>query len=94
MIICSRKFGTNIDFFFLNASLIRVIAVAGMVTLQNLQNLAMAQNLPQVASFAAGLQGMSTELTSNQLINAPLNLTVSPPGERIFILPFDNSYRA
>ncbi|XP_058794587.1 POU domain, class 6, transcription factor 1 isoform X3 [Phymastichus coffea] len=53
--------------------------MAGMVTLQNLQNLAMAQNLPQVASFAAGLQGMSSELTNNQLINAPLNLTVTPP---------------
>lgn len=56
-------------------------AVAGMVTLQNLQNLANLQNLPQVASFAAGLQGMSSELTNNQLINAPLNLTVTPPGE-------------
>lgn len=53
--------------------------VAGMVTLQNLQNLANLQNLPQVASFAAGLQSMSSELTNSQLINAPLNLTVTPP---------------
>ena len=51
------------------------------MTLQNLQNLANLQNLPQVASFAAGLQGMSNELTNNQLINAPLNLTVTSPGE-------------
>ncbi|XP_011314729.1 POU domain, class 6, transcription factor 1 isoform X2 [Fopius arisanus] len=54
--------------------------MAGMVTLQNLQNLANLQNLPQVASLAAGLQGMSAGLTSNQLINTPLNLTVSAAG--------------
>ncbi|XP_011264325.1 POU domain, class 6, transcription factor 1 isoform X3 [Camponotus floridanus] len=53
--------------------------MAGMVTLQNLQNLANLQNLPQVASLAAGLQGM-TGLTNNQLINTPLNLTVSSSG--------------
>ncbi|XP_006607126.1 POU domain, class 6, transcription factor 1 isoform X5 [Apis dorsata] len=51
--------------------------MAGMVTLQNLQNLASLQNLPQVASLAAGLQGMTAGLTNNQLINTPLNLTVS-----------------
>ncbi|KAL7300714.1 hypothetical protein TKK_0006694 [Trichogramma kaykai] len=54
--------------------------MAGMVTLQNLQNLANLQNLPQVASFAAGLQGISSELTNNSLINAPLNLSVTSPG--------------
>ncbi|OAD59760.1 hypothetical protein WN48_08196 [Eufriesea mexicana] len=47
--------------------------MADTVTLQNLQNLAHIRNLPQVASLAAGLQG----LTNNQLINTPLNLTVS-----------------
>nr|XP_033333939.1 POU domain, class 6, transcription factor 2 isoform X9 [Megalopta genalis] len=52
----------------------------GMVTLQNLQNLASLQNLPQVASLAAGLQGMTAGLTNNQLINTPLNLTVSSSG--------------
>lgn len=56
--------------------------MAGMVTLQNLQNLANLQNLPQVASLAAGLQGMTAGLTNNQLINTPLNLTVSSSGER------------
>ncbi|XP_032454406.1 POU domain, class 6, transcription factor 1 isoform X10 [Nasonia vitripennis] len=61
--------------------------MAGMVTLQNLQNLANLQSLPQVASFAAGLQGMSTELTSNQLINAPLNLTVTPPAGTVSSTP-------
>jgi len=55
--------------------------VAGMVTLQNLQNLANLQNLPQVASLAAGLQGMTAGLTNNQLINTPLNLTVSSSGK-------------
>ncbi|KYN08787.1 POU domain, class 6, transcription factor 2 [Cyphomyrmex costatus] len=54
--------------------------MAGMVTLQNLQNLANLQNLPQVASLAAGLQGMTAGLTNNQLINTPLNLTVSSSG--------------
>ncbi|XP_063990433.1 POU domain, class 6, transcription factor 1 isoform X5 [Diachasmimorpha longicaudata] len=54
--------------------------MAGMVTLHNLQNLANLQNLPQVASLAAGLQGMSAGLTGNQLINTPLNLTVSAAG--------------
>ncbi|PBC31650.1 POU domain, class 6, transcription factor [Apis cerana cerana] len=54
--------------------------MAGMVTLQNLQNLASLQNLPQVASLAAGLQGMTAGLTNNQLINTPLNLTVSSSG--------------
>jgi len=57
-------------------------AVAGMVTLQNLQNLANLQNLPQVASLAAGLQGMTAGLTNNQLINTPLNLTVSSSGKK------------
>ncbi|EZA50138.1 hypothetical protein X777_11585, partial [Ooceraea biroi] len=56
--------------------------MAGMVTLQNLQNLANLQNLPQVASLAAGLQGMTAGLTNNQLINTPLNLTVSSSGKR------------
>ncbi|CAK9819882.1 POU domain, class 6, transcription factor 2 [Anthophora quadrimaculata] len=51
--------------------------MAGMVTLQNLQSLANMQNLPQVASLAAGLQGITAGLTNNQLINTPLNLTVS-----------------
>ena len=51
-----------------------------MVTLQNLQNLANLQNLPQVASLAAGLQSMSANLTNSQLINTPLNLTVSSSG--------------
>ncbi|XP_051171775.1 POU domain, class 6, transcription factor 1 isoform X2 [Leptopilina boulardi] len=50
--------------------------MADMVTLLNHQNLANLQNLPQVASLAAGLQGMA-RLTNNQLINTPLNLTVS-----------------
>ncbi|XP_047362526.1 POU domain, class 6, transcription factor 1 isoform X5 [Vespa velutina] len=54
--------------------------MAGMVTLQNLQNLANLQNLPQVASLAAGLQGMTAGLSNNQLINTPLNLTVSSSG--------------
>ncbi|XP_076679622.1 POU-domain protein pdm3 isoform X2 [Andrena cerasifolii] len=54
--------------------------MASMVTLQNLQNLANIQNLPQVASLAAGLQGMTAGLTNNQLINTPLNLTVSSSG--------------
>ncbi|KZC14683.1 POU domain, class 6, transcription factor 2 [Dufourea novaeangliae] len=54
--------------------------MAGMVTLQSLQNLASLQNLPQVASLAAGLQGMTTGLSNNQLINTPLNLTVSSSG--------------
>lgn len=57
-----------------------LLSVAGMVTLQNLQNLASLQNLPQVASLAAGLQGMTAGLTNNQLINTPLNLTVSSSG--------------
>ncbi|CAK9827406.1 POU domain, class 6, transcription factor 2 [Anthophora retusa] len=51
--------------------------MAGIVTLQNLQSLANMQNLPQVASLAAGLQGITAGLTNNQLINTPLNLTVS-----------------
>ncbi|XP_015605262.1 POU domain, class 6, transcription factor 2 isoform X2 [Cephus cinctus] len=54
--------------------------MASMVTLQNLQNLASLQNLPQVASLAAGFQGMAAGLTNNQLINTPLNLTVSSSG--------------
>ncbi|CAL7950377.1 unnamed protein product [Xylocopa violacea] len=55
--------------------------MAGMVTLQNLQNLqASLQTLPQVASLAAGLQEMTAGLTNNQLINTPLNLTVSSSG--------------
>ncbi|XP_078032982.1 POU-domain protein pdm3 isoform X2 [Augochlora pura] len=54
--------------------------MAGMVTRQNLQDLASLQNLPQVASLAACLQGMTAGLTNNQLINTPLNLTVSSSG--------------
>ncbi|XP_076750599.1 POU-domain protein pdm3 isoform X5 [Xylocopa sonorina] len=58
--------------------------MAGMVTLQNLQNLqASLQSLPQVASLAAGLQEMTAGLTNNQLINTPLNLTVSSSGGTI-----------
>ncbi|KOC65550.1 POU domain, class 6, transcription factor 2, partial [Habropoda laboriosa] len=57
--------------------------MAGMVTLQNLQSLANLQNLPQVASLAAGLQGMTAGLTNNQLINTPLNLTVSSSGSTV-----------
>ncbi|XP_066583351.1 POU domain, class 6, transcription factor 2 isoform X2 [Prorops nasuta] len=57
--------------------------MASMVTLQNFQNLANLQNLPQVASLAAGLQGMTAGLTNNQLINTPLNLTVSSPGSTV-----------
>lgn len=59
-----------------------LFTVAGMVTLQSLQNLANLQNLPQVASLAAGLQSMTTGLTNNQLINTPLNLTVSSSSKR------------
>lgn len=52
--------------------------VAGLVTLQNLQNLAsLQQSLPQVASLAAGLQN----LTSNCAANAPLNLSVGASGK-------------
>ncbi|XP_072388461.1 uncharacterized protein pdm3 isoform X2 [Diabrotica undecimpunctata] len=51
-------------------------AMAGLVTLQNLQNLASLQNLPQVASLAAGLSNMAN-LSSNPVVNAPLNLSVS-----------------
>lgn len=51
-----------------------------MVTLQNLQNFANLQNLPHVASLAAGLQSMSGGLSNSQLINTPLNLTVSSSG--------------
>ncbi|KAG5897653.1 hypothetical protein JTB14_024483 [Gonioctena quinquepunctata] len=51
-------------------------AMAGLVTLQNLQNLASLQNLPQVASLAAGLSNM-TNLPGNNVVNAPLNLSVS-----------------
>ncbi|XP_068897129.1 POU domain, class 6, transcription factor 1 isoform X5 [Tenebrio molitor] len=51
--------------------------MAGLVTLQNLQNLAsLQQSLPQVASLAAGLQNMAG-LTGNPAVNAPLNLSVS-----------------
>lgn len=64
---------------YLSSRMIK-ITVAGMVTLQNLQNLANLQNLPQVASLAAGLQGMTAGLSNNQLINTPLNLTVSSSG--------------
>lgn len=66
-------------FFVITATL---HIVAGMVTLQNLQNLANLQNLPQVASLAAGLQGMTAGLANNQLINTPLNLTVSSSGKK------------
>ncbi|XP_063907583.1 POU domain, class 6, transcription factor 2 isoform X2 [Zophobas morio] len=51
--------------------------MAGLVTLQNLQNLAsLQQSLPQVASLAAGLQNMAG-LTGSPVVNAPLNLSVS-----------------
>lgn len=59
----------------------RIVAGMALQNLQNLQNLANLQNLPQVASLAAGLQGMTAGLTNNQLINTPLNLTVSSSGE-------------
>jgi Tfp pilus assembly protein PilW len=56
------------------------VSVAGLVTLQNLQNLAsLQQSLPQVASLAAGLQNMAG-LTGNPAVNAPLNLSVSASG--------------
>ncbi|XP_064211180.1 POU domain, class 6, transcription factor 2 isoform X3 [Tribolium castaneum] len=52
--------------------------MAGLVTLQNLQNLAsLQQSLPQVASLAAGLQNMASLTTGNPVVNAPLNLSVS-----------------
>ncbi|KAJ8957778.1 hypothetical protein NQ314_006491 [Rhamnusium bicolor] len=52
-------------------------AMAGLVTLQNLQNLAsLQQSLPQVASLAAGLSNMAN-LSGNSVVNAPLNLSVS-----------------
>ncbi|XP_018575182.1 POU domain, class 6, transcription factor 2 isoform X2 [Anoplophora glabripennis] len=51
--------------------------MAGLVTLQNLQNLAsLQQSLPQVASLAAGLSNMAN-LSGNSAVNAPLNLSVS-----------------
>lgn len=60
-----------------------VAVVAGLVTLQNLQNLAsLQQSLPQVASLAAGLTNMAG-LTGNPPINAPLNLSVSASGNQI-----------
>ncbi|XP_063232333.1 POU domain, class 6, transcription factor 1 [Bacillus rossius redtenbacheri] len=49
--------------------------MAGMVTLQSLQNLASLQGLPQVASLAAGLQGVAG--LGAQLVNTPLNLSAS-----------------
>ena len=58
--------------------------VAGMVTLQNMQNLANIQNTPHAASCAASLQGITSELPSSQIINAPLNLSVTSPGNKIF----------
>lgn len=57
-----------------------LLLVAGLVTLQNLQNLAsLQQSLPQVASLAAGLTNMAS-LTNNP-VNAPLNLSVSASGK-------------
>lgn len=58
--------------------------VAGLVTLQNLQNLAsLQQSLPQVASLAVGLQNMSN-LQGSSVVNTPLNLSVgSSSGKRI-----------
>ncbi|KAJ8946042.1 hypothetical protein NQ318_005519 [Aromia moschata] len=54
--------------------------MAGLVTLQNLQNLAsLQQSLPQVASLAAGLSSMAN-LSGNSSVNAPLNLSVSASG--------------
>nr|XP_022917572.1 POU domain, class 6, transcription factor 2 isoform X1 [Onthophagus taurus] len=53
-------------------------AMAGLVTLQNLQNLAtLQQTLPQVASLAAGLQNIANLATSSSASNAPLNLSVN-----------------
>lgn len=68
-------------------------AIAGLVTLQNLQNLAsLQQSLPQVASLAANLQNMTTTLAASAAaaasasaaaaagssLNAPLNLSITP----------------
>lgn len=59
--------------------------MAGLVTLQNLQNLAtLQQSLPQVANLAAGLQNIAN-LTGNSVSNAPLNLSVSASGNLISI---------
>lgn len=56
--------------------------MAGLVTLQNLQNLAtLQQSLPQVATLAAGLQNIANNLTgSSAAANAPLNLSVNATG--------------
>lgn len=56
--------------------------MAGLVTLQNLQNLAsLQQSLPQVASLAVGLQNMSN-LPGSSVVNAPLNLSVGSSGKK------------
>lgn len=66
--------------------------MAGLVTLQNLQNLASLQNLPQVASLAAGLSSMGN-LSGNPSVNAPLNLSVSASGnEHLLYKMFFNLY--
>lgn len=62
--------------------------MAGLVTLQNLQNLASLQGLPQVASLAAGLSNMTqnmSNITANPppTVNAPLNLSVSASGKMV-----------
>ncbi|KAF2880794.1 hypothetical protein ILUMI_25377 [Ignelater luminosus] len=52
--------------------------MAGLVTFQNLQNLAsLQQNLPQAASLAAGLQNMTGLAATSPVANAPLNLSVN-----------------
>lgn len=61
-------------------------SVAGLVTLQNLQNLASMQGLPQVASLAAGLSNMTQNITNIAAnpppsVNTPLNLSVSASGK-------------
>lgn len=54
--------------------------MAGLVTFQNLQNLASLQGLPQVASLAAGLSNMAS-IAATPPVNAPLNLSVSASGK-------------
>lgn len=62
--------------------------MAGLVTLQNLQNLAtLQQSLPQVANLAAGLQNIAN-LTGNSVPNAPLNLSVNASGNLNIIVIF------
>lgn len=59
--------------------------MAGLVTLQNLQNIASLQGLPQVASLATGLSNMNQNIASNPPpVNTPLNLSVSASGKSSF----------